>query len=180
MCGGIALLNRVKDGMPTSDRVMLYHAFVEPHLDYCAPVWSAASEGVKETLRVTQRRALRAIVDYDRDRHAADLFVQFNVQTADERWRMWEAIWLYKILNPEKAGATPDYMKNLIQVKESVYNLRQSKRIEANCKSALGDRLFSRRLRELFERKVAADFWNSETLNSFKIRIRSCISSLLL
>ena len=36
---GIALINRIKDGISKGDLVSVYHGFIGSHLDYCCPVW---------------------------------------------------------------------------------------------------------------------------------------------
>ncbi|OWA49969.1 hypothetical protein BV898_14501 [Hypsibius exemplaris] len=65
MNAGIAMINRVKGGLPIPERVGLYHAFVEPHLDYCSSVCSTALKKLRSSIKVVQRNALRAIVDND-------------------------------------------------------------------------------------------------------------------
>ena len=63
---GIAAINRLKDGLPLKERIGLYHALVEPHLDYCAPVWGNGSEKVTKAIEVAQRKSVRALIDYSK------------------------------------------------------------------------------------------------------------------
>lgn len=38
VCAGIAATNYIKNGLPVTERIGLYNAFVQPHLEYCASV----------------------------------------------------------------------------------------------------------------------------------------------
>lgn len=95
----------------------LYHAFAEPDLDYCASVWSTATKKLRDTLGVVQRDAVRALVDYDPAGKVRDLFGQLNVVDVQMRWRIQDAVWLYRMLESEKF--LPRYLKYLLVFKES-------------------------------------------------------------
>ena len=71
---GTCLINRAKKGLPKEERLALYHAFVEPHIDFCAPVWSAATDKNLTLVEKAQRNAIRALADYNSEKTTDELF----------------------------------------------------------------------------------------------------------
>ena len=162
---GVASIYRNKDGLPTRERVEVYSALVQPDFDYCSTVWSCRSEKVKETLSISKRKAVRALMDNHNRRHTSEFMEEHGMRTIEQRWKSQEASWLYRILNHERVPI-PGYLKNAITIRQSERVLRQPTRIEAACSSALGETMLCRRLRLLF-RSLPDYLWKLESLYSF-------------
>ena len=77
----------------------LYHALVEPHLHYCAPVWGNGSEKVTKATEIAQRKAVRALIDYSEKSTTKEIMDEQNIQQVRKRWMVQDAAWLFKIRN---------------------------------------------------------------------------------
>jgi hypothetical protein len=167
MYHGISQINRAKRGLSTPQRKALYHAFVEPHFDYCSAVWSPATKKSREKVAVVQRVALQALTDYKLSVSGDDLFRKWKITPVFERWRQAEAIWMFKIKNP-KLAKTPKYVCDLVTIQQSVYKLRCPRRVEtsrANVKA--GETTLAARLRSLFVLLPEA-VWNALSVSHFR------------
>lgn len=58
---GNGLLNRVKHLLPPSSMRLLYHSFIQPHIQYNLPAWGGCSAQSKKRIINIQRRAIRTI-----------------------------------------------------------------------------------------------------------------------
>lgn len=162
-------MNRVKDGLLVKKRVGIYHAFIEPHLDYCSAIWSTASAQLRRTLTIAQNDALRAVFNYPSRKRVDEMYAEAGVVEAAKRWRRSEAVWLYRILKCE--NSLPSYLKDLVTVTKSFYGLR-SDRIDVDCLTAVSQTKLAWRLRQLFsESRVQNALSMSSSLDVFKLRI---------
>ena len=55
------LLNRVKHLLPPSSLKLLYHSFIQPHIQYALPAWGGCSAQNKKRIITIQKRAIRTI-----------------------------------------------------------------------------------------------------------------------
>ena len=55
------LLNRVKHLLPPSSLKLLYHSFIQPHIQYALPAWGGCSARNKKRIITIQKRAIRTI-----------------------------------------------------------------------------------------------------------------------
>ena len=76
---GTCLINRAKASLPKGNRVALYQAFVEPHIQ-CAPVWSAAADKHIKTVETAQRNAVKAMANYSWNRTTEQLFEEWEIE----------------------------------------------------------------------------------------------------
>ena len=58
---GNGLLNRVKHLLPPSSMKLLYHSFIQPHIQYNLPAWGGCSAQSKKRIINIQKRAIRTI-----------------------------------------------------------------------------------------------------------------------
>ena len=167
---GIAKINRAKQGLNIRQRVMLYHAIIQPHLDYCSTVWSTASKCLLEKILVKQRSAVRAILNYQEEARA-DVMEMLGIQPAVERWKKLESLWLYKIRKMEPP-AVPKYLKDILEFKDlsGYMSLRRPKSIVAHARTKTGQETLAFRLRQLFV-KLEDLVENSTSLKSFRSAI---------
>ena len=146
---GIAELNRAKQGLNIRQRVALYHAVIEPHLDYCSSVWSSAGKTLLNSIRVKQRQAIRAILNY-RESVREETFGRLGIMEATERWAKRLAVWPYKIRNPA-AENVPQYLKDMVKFRDlSSIGLRRPNSIIAFGRTKAGQETLAFRLKTLF------------------------------
>ena len=55
------VLNRVKHLLPPSSLRLLYHSFIQPHIQYALPAWGGCSAQNKKRIINIQKRAIRTI-----------------------------------------------------------------------------------------------------------------------
>ena len=55
------VLNRVKHILPPSSLRLLYHSFIQPHIQYALPAWGGCSGQSKKRIINVQKRAIRTI-----------------------------------------------------------------------------------------------------------------------
>ena len=150
---GICLINRAKLGLPKEHRLALYRAFVEPHIDLCAPVWSSAAEKYINNVEVAQRKVMRARADYDLTQITDQIFKNWGIQKARERWMRLDAQWLYKLRHPLEFPAVPDYIRALVPFRETGRQTRTNSKVTnivpPVCRTKIGERMFCHRLRQL-------------------------------
>ncbi|OQV15521.1 hypothetical protein BV898_10385 [Hypsibius exemplaris] len=89
---------------------------------------------------------------------------RFGVETIAKCWK-----YKYRIVNHDKTPI-PDYLRALLTFRDSVRDLRKTRRIEVNVKSAMGDSILARRLR-LLDNSLPSDLWKCEFLNIYKTRV---------
>jgi hypothetical protein len=58
-CG---ILYRMKGILPQSAMLVLYHSFIQSHLNYCSLIWGMGSKNSLKTLFVGQKKAIRALI----------------------------------------------------------------------------------------------------------------------
>ena len=96
---------------------MLYKTIIQPHFDYCAPVWSNASRTLLNPLFILQKRALKIVMGVDSMYSTQALFADTQVDTLFSHWKKQSLILIYKML-------TPRYLSARIHTRGSQYTLR--------------------------------------------------------
>ena len=142
----------MKKGLPKEERLALYRAFVESHLTYCAPVWSAATGKNVSILEVAQRNAVRALADYTAEKRTDELFVEWNIEKVKYMWARLDAQWLFRLRKLEQYRTVPAYMADLIPIRETKRTHRANSKhtnIDAKSNTAIGERMFATRLMHL-------------------------------
>ena len=172
MNGGVALIDRLKSGLNKVDVVSLYHAFIGSHLDYCATVWSSAAPTHLKAVGVVQRKALRAMANYDKRKSSAELYREFGIGDIEDHWKERNAVWLLRIIKDD--SSVPLYLKELMPFSKSTYNFRQRNNIEIAGKSKLIETTFAWRLKCLFE-QLPSDIWSSKSVGSFKTLLSTAL-----
>ena len=169
---GTCLINRAKDGLPEEMRVNLYRAFIEPHIDFCAPVWSATTETNVKLIESAQRNTLKAMADYCKAESMDQLFAKWDIEKVRSRWRRLDAQWLYKLRNLDKFPKVPDYLRTMLAVRTPIREPRtrkaaQKSNINALVKTEGGKRLFCFRLWKS-DLELPKEVWNSSSLFMFQ------------
>ena len=58
----VGILYRIKFHVPLKIRLLIYHSFVQSHLNYCCLVWGFACKSSIDSLFTKQKKAMRAIM----------------------------------------------------------------------------------------------------------------------
>ena len=115
------MLYRIKDYIPTSTYVNIYHSLFESHLSYCISVWGGASQDEIDKLFVTQKYCIRILFgkepywfvtescqrvltyneqmrpDYSKE-HTKQLFNSNNLLTVNNLYNYYTLTELYKVM----------------------------------------------------------------------------------
>ena len=62
MCRYVGILYRIKFHVPLKVRLLMYHSFVQSHLNYCCLVWGFACKSSIDSVFTKQKKAMRAIM----------------------------------------------------------------------------------------------------------------------
>ena len=115
----LQVLKRHKRLIPTGAKKHLYEAFILSHLNYCSVIWLHCGIKNFDKLEKIIERRLSFVFN---DLHSTyDELLDYINQPCLQDRRMHDMLTLtYRALN----GNTPVYIKNLLNVKEIIYNLR--------------------------------------------------------
>ena len=61
VASAIGALRRVRPFIPKHTAINIYNALIQPHFDYCSPVWDGLNAKASESLQKLQNRAARVI-----------------------------------------------------------------------------------------------------------------------
>ena len=99
------LLLRIKCFLDLNTRKLFFNAYILPHLDYCSSLWGNTTNETLDQLLKFQKRAARVILDMPFDAPSAELFIQLQWMTIEERVHYKKLIIMYNSLNKG-----PDYL----------------------------------------------------------------------
>ena len=117
-----ALRRRVRSLFSQSTAVKIYNALIQPHFDYCAPVWYGLSSYLCEKLQKLQNRATRVILQANYEVNSSLLLETLKWDQLSLRRRKHKAIMMFKSLN----GLAPVYLHELFSERRTDYGLLDS------------------------------------------------------
>ena len=117
----IGALRRIRSLISQSTAVQIYNALIQPHFDYCAPVWDGLSSYLCEKLQKLQNRAARVILQANCEVNSSLLLETLKWDQLSLRKRKQKAI-MIKSLN----GLAPVYLHDLFSEQHTDYDLRDS------------------------------------------------------
>ena len=115
----IGALWRIRPLISQSTAVQIYNALIQPHFDYCAPVWDGLSSYLCEKLQKLQNRAARVILQANCEINSSLLLETLKWDKLSSRRRKQKAIMMFKSLNPV-------YLQDLFSERNTDYNLRDA------------------------------------------------------
>ena len=118
----IGALRRIRSLVSQSTAVQIYNALIQPHFDYCAPVWDGLSSYLCEKLQKLQNRAARVILQANCEVNSSLLLETLKWDQLSLRRRKHKAIMMFKSLN----GLAPVYLQDLFSERYTDYHLRDS------------------------------------------------------
>ena len=102
--------------------MQIYNALIQPHLDYCAPVWDGLCSYLSEKLQKLQNRAVRVILQANCEVNSSLLLETLEWDQLLLKRREQKAIMTFKSLN----GLAPVYLHDLFSERHTDYDLRDS------------------------------------------------------
>ena len=105
----IGALRRIRSLISQSTAVQIYNALIQPHFDYCAPVWDELSSYLCEKLQKLQNRAARVILQAKYEANSSLLLETLKWDRLSLRRRKQKATMMFKSLN----GLAPVYLRDL-------------------------------------------------------------------
>ena len=118
----IGALRRIRPLISQSTAVQIYNALIQPHFDYCAPVWDGLSSYLCEKLQKLQNRAARVILQANCEVNSSLLLETLKWDQLSLRRRKQKAMMMFKSLN----GLAPVYLHELFSERDTDYDLRDS------------------------------------------------------
>ncbi len=173
----IGIIYRMKLFVPRSVLLSLYHALVEPYLQYCNIIWAGHRTSVLRELHLCQKRLMRIMTNSSRLTHSAPLFKQLSILTVYDINNLQVGCFMYCAVN----RLLPECFSSMFVPNSALhsYNTRRHNDIHQT-QFRLNSTRFSIRV-------YGALLWNSldveikslPTLNSFKNRYKqNLIASL--
>ena len=118
---GIGALKRLRPFISEDTAILLYRAFIEPHFDYCCPVWDGLSNELADKLQKLQNRAIRVITKSDYHSSATALRTRLGWDDLSIRRMKIKAKLMFKTVNKQ----TPKYLQDLFKPFSTDYGLRE-------------------------------------------------------
>ena len=95
----IGALRRIRSLVSQSTAVQIYNALIQPHFDYCAPVWDRLSSYLCEKLQKLQNRPASVILQANCEVNSSLPLETLNWDQLSLRKRKHKAIMMFKSLN---------------------------------------------------------------------------------
>ena len=120
---GIGALKQVRPFVTLDTAIKIYKALIEPHFDYCSPVWHGISNKLNDKLQKLQNRAARVLTKSPFDTSSVFLRNLLGWDDVSTRRTKHLAITMYKTLY----DLFPSYLRDLFVSCDSHYILRNNK-----------------------------------------------------
>ena len=104
----VGIMYKLKFILPTKARLQIFHSFIQSHLNFCSTVWGFSAKSNIESLFVSQKKGLRAVMpgyvnlfykDGCLPAHTKPGFTQFNLLTVHGVIAKNAMIFMHKINN---------------------------------------------------------------------------------
>ena len=103
--------------MPRSVLMSLYHALVEPYLQYCNLIWAARRTSVLNQLYLCQKKLLRIITFSDRRSHSLPLFKNLDILPVYSINDLQVGCFMYSALH----NLLPEYFNSMFAPNSTVH-----------------------------------------------------------
>ena len=118
----IGALKRIRPCIPMNTAILVYRALIQPHFDYCCPVWDGLGETLNCKLQKLQNRAVRIITRSSYDTNAGMFLDTLHLDNLSLRRKKFKVGLVFKTLK----GNTPSYLQDFFSIRGTGYNLRNS------------------------------------------------------
>ena len=103
------ILYRIRHYVSKKILVMLYNAFILPHITYGLEVWGAANKTFLSRILVIQKRITRVILFKSFNHHSAPLFSELSILDVFKQYRLMIATFVHDLLNNKLPHRFIDY-----------------------------------------------------------------------
>ena len=170
------LLNRVKHLLPPSSLKLLYHSFIQPHIQYALPAWGGCSAQNKKRIINIQKRAIRTITKSYYSAHTEPRMKKLGLLKFEDLYNLQSTLLAHDCFYDN----APKNIKSLIKVAQNTnHNLRNqvSNPLDLkvpNLKSRAGSHSFSQ-VGSSSWNKVSSEFRAINQKGRFKRAIKNSI-----
>ena len=151
---GNGLLNRVKHLLPPSSMRLLYHSFIQPHIQYNLPAWGGCSAQSKKRIINIQKRAIRTITKSYHTAHTEPRMKKLGLLKFDDLYNLQSTLLVHDCYY-ERAPA------NISSCVNSIGNASHNLRNQANKPLDLKIPLFTSRAGTSSFSYQGPTFWNN-------------------
>ena len=115
------LLNRVKHLLPPSSLKLLYHSFIQPHIQYALSAWGGCSAQNKKRIITIQKRAIRTITKSYHTAHTEPRMKKLGLLKLEDLYNLGNMLLVHDCFY----GNAPTNIKNLVtKAQNADHNLR--------------------------------------------------------
>ena len=122
LSSAIGALKRIRPFISIQTAIEIYNAIIQPHFDYCSPVWDEFNATLREKMQKLQNRAARVITKSSYDASSSILLEKLHWDNLSLRRKKHKSRLMYKTINK----LTPEYLQNLFSFRSTNYNLRNA------------------------------------------------------
>ena len=108
------ILYRIRHFVSRKVLVMLYNAFILPHITYGLEVWGAANKTFLSRIVIIQKRIIRITSFKSLNHHSAPLFYELTILDVFKQYRLMIAIFMHDLLNNKLPHRFIDYFSFVI------------------------------------------------------------------
>jgi hypothetical protein len=132
----LGIIYKARKNLNTDSLLMLFHALVQPYLDYCNIVWASMPTGALIRLHKTQKKAIRIITFSKRNCHSQPIFRRLAILPVSEINKLQTLCFVYKALN----GLLPAQFQSLFELNANIHEhfTRQTTKIHvSSCRTKI-------------------------------------------
>ena len=122
---GIGAMKRIKPYVPHKTLQDVYKTLIQPHFDYCSPLWDNCGLGLQDKLQKFQNRAAREITGADYDVRSSEVLNSLGWEKLANRRALNKLVFIYKVLENHTAPNLKDLFSRR-NVSQNSYELRNS------------------------------------------------------
>jgi hypothetical protein len=158
----LGYLSRVGKCMSTWTRKLIYMTIVEPHFLYCNTIFYNLKQYDIMRLQKLNNRAMRIILKERRSTSVTDMRKRLDFVSIKNKIELSVAVFIHKIM----LGLAPEYLKNKINIVDSVHNHNTRNRKNIFIQSVKLNSILTKGFSEY--NKLAAIIRNTESILKFK------------
>ena len=115
----VGALRRLKRVIPSSTDILLYKAYVLPHLEYCSPLMLGTGMSLNKKMKSTNYYALRILLGVKKDTDYDSVLEMAGLRSLEHRKYEQELTIVYQCLN----NNGPIYISDFLKKRKIAYNL---------------------------------------------------------
>lgn len=164
----VNFLCRISRNFTLDTKKIIYNSIVLPHFNYCSTIYINCSKEQIAVLQKIQNKAMRIILNCDRDTPRTFMLDALNMMSIAQRIKYNVLIFIFKIVR----GMMPNYLKEKLIYTRNIHNVNTRQNTE-NVLRLPNYRLETTRMNLFYNgiklfNDLPVEIRNKETLNSFK------------